>query len=256
MAASVEELRRLVNDNLRGAEEAAIQMRLDALEGRSGGQEKIAKSMVKDLPRFRSFTLGAGASAWAAILFVDLRDSTKRAKSIGPRKTYLTMHALLPALAYTVDAYGGYTVGFRGDGLFAVFGMNAEGFNEDGYNQGRIVAQASSCGQWMIEAVAKVINPALDARECNGSLRIGVGIDSGTIVVTRIGFRYADEVTAYGDPVNSAAKISDVSDNTVIVSEQIDRLFPTSGAGKVKLKAVAGHPSYREIEFPSPLITP
>jgi len=254
MAPSVEDLRRLVDDNLRDADTAATQMRLDALEGRSSGQEKIAKGMVKDLPRFRSFTLGAGASAWAAILFVDLRESTTRAKSIGPRKTYMTMHALLPALAYTVDAYGGYTVGFRGDGLFAVFGMNSKGFNDDGYNQGRIVAQACSCGQWMIEGVAKVINPALDARECNGSLRIGVGIDSGTIVVTRIGFRYADEVTAYGDPVNNAAKMSDVSDSTVIVSERVDRLFPTSDEGKVKLKPVAGHPSYREIEFPSALI--
>lgn len=254
MAASVEELRRLVDENLRGADQAAIQMRLDALEGRSAGHEKIAKGMVKDLPRFRSFALGGGASAWAAVLFVDLRNSTNRAKSIGARKTYLTMHALLPALAYTVDAYGGYTVGFRGDGLFAAFGMNDEGFNEAGYNQGQIVAQASSCGQWMIEAVAKVINPALNARDCNGNLRIGVGIDSGTIVVTRIGFRYADEVTAYGDPVNSAAKISDVSDNKVIVSEQVDRLFPKSDTGTVKLKTVVGHPDYREIEFPTPLI--
>jgi hypothetical protein len=54
--------------------------------------------------------------------------------------------------------------------------------------------------------------------------------------------------------VNSAAKISDVSDNTVIVSEEVDRLFPTGEGGKVKVKAVAGHPMYREVVFPSALL--
>jgi class 3 adenylate cyclase len=196
VTASVQQLRQIVSDSLRRAEQAVIQMRLDA----RNENEKIAKSMVKDLPRFRNFTLGGGASAWGAILFVDLRNSTTRARSIGPRKTYLTMHALLPALAYAVDEYGGYTVGFRGDGLFAVFGMNEQGFNPDGQNQGRVIADACSCGQFMIEAVAKIVNPLLDERECPGNLHIGVGIDSGTIVITRIGFRFADEVTRMATP--------------------------------------------------------
>jgi class 3 adenylate cyclase len=250
MTASVQQLRKIVSDSLRRAEQAAIQMRLDARDE----NEKIAKAMVKDLPRFRNFTLGDGATAWGAILFVDLRNSTKRAKSIGPRKTYLTMHALLPALAYAVDQYGGYTVGFRGDGLFAVFGMNEHGRNPDGQSQGRVIVDACSCGQFMIEAVAKVVNPALEERECAGNLHIGIGIDSGTIVITRIGFLFADEVTAYGDAVNSAAKISDISDNTVIVSEEVDQLFPTSEGGRVKAKVVEGYPAYREIVFPSALL--
>jgi adenylate cyclase len=247
MVASVQELRRVVSDSLRSAEQALLQMRLD--EG-----EKIAKAMVKDLPRFRNFTLGSGASAWGAILFVDLRNSTKRAKTIGARKTYLTMHALLPALAYAVGEYDGYTVGFRGDGLFAIFGMNSEGYNEKGFDQGQTIAQACSCGQFMIEAVEKVVNPALDERECGGTLRIGVGIDSGTVVVTRVGFMYADEVTAYGDAVNSASKISNVSDNTVIVSDKVDQLFPTSETGKVKADPVPGYRDLKQIVFPSELI--
>lgn len=236
MAPSVEQLREIVSNSLSRAEDAAIQMRLD-----SGTDTKIAKSMVKDLRRFRTFSLGSGATAWGAILFVDVRGSTKRAVSIGPRKTYITMHALLPALAYVVEEYGGYVVGFRGDGLFAIFGLTDSGYNADQFDQGKIIADASSCGQWMIEGVAKVVNPALQDRECSGNLRIGVGIDSGRIVVTRIGFRYVDEVTAYGDAVNSAAKISSVSDSKVIVSAEVDRLFPTSKAGTIKVNPVPGH---------------
>jgi len=247
MSASVEELRQVVLSSLRKAEEAAIEMRLD-----EGG--KVAKSMVKDLPRFRTFTLGSGATAWGAILFVDLRESTKRALKIGPKKTYLTMHALLPALAFAVEQYGGYVVGFRGDGLFAIFGLNESGYNENPFDQGKVIAQACSCGQWMIEAVAKVVNPALEERSCAGNLHIGIGVDSGTVVVTKIGFLYADEVTAYGDSVNAAAKISNASNNNVIVSEEVDRLFPTSKSGTVKANPVPGHPSFREIVFPNSLM--
>lgn len=248
MAATAQQLHQIVSDSLQRAEQATIKMRFDAMS------EKLAKAMVKDLPRFRQFSLGDGASAWGAILFVDLRNSTKRAQTVGPKKTYLTMHALLPALAYSVEEYGGYTVGFRGDGLFAIFGMNESGYNPNGYDQGRVIADACSCGKFMIEAIEKVVNPALDERDCSGNLRIGVGVDSGTIVVTRIGFRYADEVTAYGDAVNSASKICSVSDSNVIVSEEVNRLFPSSKEGKVQEKHVPGHPSYREIVFPSPLL--
>src|SRR4051812_6839123 len=72
---------------------------------------EATKAMVADLPAPRRLRLGQACKAWRAILFVDLRGSTRRAEEIGPRATYITMHALLPALAHLVSDEGGFIVG-------------------------------------------------------------------------------------------------------------------------------------------------
>ena len=146
-------------------------------------------------------------------------------------------------------------VGFRGDGLFAIFGLTPEGINARDMDQRAIVSTVCRCGQWMIEAVAQVVNPALEARGCRGDLRIGIGIDSGAVIITKIGFMFADEVTAYGDAVNEAAKIGEISDNDVCVSEAVDELFPTAEDGKVQFVRVLKHPTARRIVYPYALLT-
>ncbi|MEO7736392.1 MAG: hypothetical protein ABIY55_35870 [Kofleriaceae bacterium] len=82
----------------------------------------------------------------------------------------------------------------------------------------------------MVEAVTKVVNPALEERDCAGNLHIG--IDIRTVVVTKIGVLYADEVTAYGDAVSAVAKISNASDNNVIVSERSINSFPRAAVAR------------------------
>jgi adenylate cyclase len=233
-----------VDSSLQRAMAAATQMKLELSEGRSRN-DKIG-AMAGDIPRFKQLRLGGGSSAWSTILFVDLRDSTKRAVRVGAGKTYLTMHALLPALALAVQEHDGYVVGFRGDGLFAAFGISETGFNREGDDQGKIVQRACACGRWMIDGVRKVVNPALEAIQCYGDLRIGVGVDCGTVIFTRIGLSDGYEVTAYGDAVNTASKITSLSNNNVCVSTKIDELFPTSKGGTVR---AAVHPENREVRI-------
>lgn len=124
--------------------------------------EKLAKAMLADIPSFAKLKLGAAVKVFAVVLFVDMRGSTKRAMRIGPEKTFLTMHALLPVLAKLIEANGGFIVGYRGDGLFGVFGISSQGKNPPKLDMRSLLQQAATCGMQMVEAVERVVSPALE----------------------------------------------------------------------------------------------
>lgn len=52
-----------------------------------------------------------------AVLFVDMRNSTKRAETLGEEKTFLSMHAYIPALLQVIEHYDGKVVDIMGDGI-------------------------------------------------------------------------------------------------------------------------------------------
>jgi class 3 adenylate cyclase len=199
-------------------------------------REKFAArfdGMLGDVPEYAKLSLGHAVDTWAVILFVDVRGSTKRAKSIGAVKTYLTMHAFVPAMAFLVQQFKGFIVGFRGDGLFAAFGLGDDGSPGTTEDDPIALKSALRCGQAMLEAVDCCINPALEAYEVPTGLKAGVGIDSGGIIITKIGYGRAFEVTAYGDCVNGASKLADRDQQKIHVSKRFHDSYPESTGGKV-----------------------
>lgn len=225
---SLAELKDVVEASLDIASDTAMQIQL-------GEAREVRKraSMLQSLSPFSQLTLGSAVKVWTVILFVDMRSSTLRALEVGPKATYLTMHALLPALAHVVKTSGGYIVGFRGDGLFAAFGIDGNGTPVPSKQRGFVVGGACVCGLAMIEAVQKVVNPALVKYDVAGDVRIGVGVDAGEVVITRIGLSDGFEVTAYGDAVNSSAKLCGQGSNEVIISDEADEMIPVVPNGTI-----------------------
>ncbi|WP_437804516.1 adenylate/guanylate cyclase domain-containing protein [Sorangium sp. So ce693] len=198
-------------------------------------REKVAKSMITDISAFSSSKLSVGCAVKvpaATILFVDMRGSTRRANELGAEKTYITMHALLPALAHIVAEHGGYVVGFRGDGLFAVFGIDEHGNSSAGAGA---VATACMAGCFMVEAVKYAVNPILGFFGIPGDVSVGVGVDAGEIVITRIGLENMYEITAYGDAVNRAAKLCSKGGGEVIVSTSAEQKIPRVKGGRLRI---------------------
>jgi class 3 adenylate cyclase len=236
----------LVAENLAAAAKAADEA------GLAKFAESYGRGMVADIPKCRRLRLRSAEKAWSAVLFVDMRGSTERAKRIGPRNTFLTMHAFLPTMAFLAGDAGGYVVGFRGDGLFAAFGINEHGVAPADLDRGKAVQSAASCGQSMQEAVKDIINPILARYRLSGDLAIGVGVDAGDIVITRIGIEGAHEVTAYGDAINMASRLCEGVKGEVWLSPGAEALYPTSVGGQVRTEKVpAPLPAYRII-FPGP----
>src|SRR5579859_1612288 len=145
----INEIARLVVRNIASASRVA-----DAIQLNTRNFSAKTATMVADMPAYRKLPLGYATKTWAATLFVDLRDSTERAMRIGARDTLITMQAYIPAIAQVIGDTDGYIVGFRGDGIFAAFGLD----ERDADERGSAVMRAASCGKAMIDVTQKVIN--------------------------------------------------------------------------------------------------
>lgn len=219
----------------------------EGVQNQKEGGFRIRASAITDIPEYEVLKHGTGQSAWAAILAVDLRQSSRRAEEIGARQTYLTMHTYLPTMAHLVGKSDGYVVGMRGDGLFAAFGVSD--FDSTEIDGSKAVQSAISCGKAMTEAVDEIINPVLRKNNVKDGLAIGVGVDIGKVVITRIGLQTANEVTAYGAAVNHACKkYASHGRNEIRVSQAAWEMFPSSKGGTVKMTQGSG---YCLVQYPA-----
>lgn len=66
---------------------------------------------------------------------------------------------------------------------------------------------------------------------------IGVGVDYGDVIVTKIGIQEFYDVKAYGDCVNKASKYSDEC-NKVKVSKHVKQLWPKSEGGRIRFQSL------------------
>jgi adenylate cyclase len=133
----------------------------------------------------------------ATALFCDLRGFTSTAEKLGPERVVAILNDHFEVLAGLVARHGGYVVDFLGDGLFAVFGA------------------PETLGDHAERAVACAIEMQL-AREAQNReffvkgwppLDMGVGINTGPVVVGNMGSTLRTKYGVVGHPVNLAARI-------------------------------------------------
>lgn len=157
-------------------------------------------------------------------LFADLRGSTLRAQSLGPEYTFLTIHAIIPALIYIVEKYGGYVIDLPGDGVMALFKDNRNDIfwsnDKEKLNKEEL---GYKCGFNIIKMTQKVVNPLLNEDGIAG-LEVGVGIGSGMCVVTKVGTDRTYDTKAIGDCMNQSSKKSDGIDELKISTSVYNRL--------------------------------
>lgn len=242
MIADFEEMREFAEQNFDRAKIGSVGVPFAQLENRGEVHEQYQKSaksirasLVGSEPEYAKLDTAYGMAAWAVIASVDMRSSSQRAVRIGAEHTYLTMHTYLPTMAELVCRSKGLIVGLRGDGLFASFGLTkltGTGREVTPEVANAAITAATQCGKAMLEAVEEIIGPLLQKNDIDGRLQIGVGIDVGNIVVTRIGLRDAAEVTAYGPPVNKACKLCSKTTD-ILLTPGAESIYPTTKGGKM-----------------------
>lgn len=148
-------------------------------------------------------------TAQFSVLFVDMRNSTNRAQQVGDRGTFITMHAYLPTMINVATKYKGTVFDITGDGLMVLWNQSKESGIRD----------VVDCSLMMLEACQKVTNKILKEENID-SINIGIGIDCGEVIVTKIGYRDIFDVKVFGNCINHAAHMSDAV-NAVKCSERI-----------------------------------
>lgn len=132
-----------------------------------------------------------GEERFAAVLFVDLVGSTELAATRKPTEVVALLNRFLQIVIDETDRNGGLINKFAGDAALAVFGA-----------PGRLDDPAGAA-----LATARAIAGRLQTEE----IVAGIGVAAGTVVAGTIGDERRYEYTVIGDPVNEAARLTELS---------------------------------------------
>ena len=158
--------------------------RLRDLFGRQVGDE------VARLALERGVELG-GEVRQVAVLFVDVVGSTSLALSTDPQEVVRRLNAFFGVVIDVVTAHSGWVNKFEGDAALCVFGAPVD--NPD----------ATSCALSAARELARRL------REL--PVEAAIGVSGGTVVAGHVGAESRFEYTVIGDPVNAAARLTELA---------------------------------------------
>ena len=162
---------------------------LRRLFGRHVGEE-VAKRALE-----RGVELG-GEQRQATALFVDVIGSTGLAQERSPTEVVETLNAFFACVVDAVGREGGWVNKFEGDGALCVFGAPED--------QPDHAARALRASRRLRSGIASLGDrfPGLDA---------GIGVSTGAVVAGNVGAEERYEYTVIGDPVNEAARLTELA---------------------------------------------
>ena len=171
------------NDMVRDLSE---RQRLRDLFGRYVGEDVARRALE------RGTELG-GQERDVAVLFVDLVGSTKLASTRPPAEVVSMLNEFFRVVVDTVGRHGGFVNKFQGDAALAIFGAPIEHPDASG--------GALAAARELHDELLPVI----------GSAEFGIGVSSGRAIAGHIGALARFEYTVIGDPVNEAARLTELA---------------------------------------------
>jgi class 3 adenylate cyclase len=169
----------------------------------------------------------------ATILFSDIWNYSSFAENRPLEDTILQMNEFYRALGKVIAEHGGVLLTFLGDAMMAVFGS-------DGPDPEAPIKAVKAALAMQARLIALNHEWAAAGKP---SMRIGVGINSGEVMVGDVGFTGKFEFAAMGDNTNLAARIEKLTrefDAKIIVSgstrRELDDSFLLSELGRTKVK--------------------
>ena len=171
------------NDMVRDLSE---RQRLRDLFGRYVGEDVARRALE------RGTELG-GQERHVAVLFVDLVGSTQLAATRPPVEVVHLLNEFFRVVVDTVGRHGGFVNKFQGDAALAIFGAPIEHPDASG--------GALAAARELHDELLPVI----------GSAEFGIGVSAGRAIAGHIGAQARFEYTVIGDPVNEAARLTELA---------------------------------------------
>ena len=171
------------NDMVRDLSE---RQRLRDLFGRYVGEDVARRALD------RGTELG-GQERDVAVLFVDLVGSTQLAATRPPGEVVSLLNEFFRVVVETVKKHGGFVNKFQGDAALCIFGAPIE--HPDA--SGAALAAARELHDELVEVL--------------GQTDFGIGVSAGRAIAGHIGAQARFEYTVIGDPVNEAARLTELA---------------------------------------------
>src|SRR5918992_259974 len=147
-----------------------------------------------------------GVSLVGTVMFTDLRGFTTFSESLPPARVIECLNVYLEEMTDAILSHGGTLVSYEGDGIMAVFGAPIE---QDDHAD-RAVAAARE----MLVTRLPRFNDWLRERDLSDGFRMGIGLNTGTVVSGNVGSARRLEYTAIGDTTNTASRLQGMTKGT------------------------------------------
>ena len=171
------------NDMVR---ELSERQRMRDLFGRYVGEDVARRALE------RGTELG-GQERDVAVLFIDLVGSTQLAATHPPGEVVGLLNEFFNVVVETVQKHGGFVNKFLGDAALCIFGAPLEHPDAAG-------AALAASRELHDELVAVL-----------GQTEFGIGVSAGRAIAGHIGAQARFEYTVIGDPVNEAARLTELA---------------------------------------------
>ena len=160
-----------------------------------------------------------GEAVETTVVFIDIVDFTSMAEHVPPEEVVADLNDFFELVIPAIEAEGGHANKLLGDGLMAVFG---------------IPNPLPDHADRALSAAREVADRVADRYQ--GALRVGIGLNSGTVVAGSMGGGSKLDYTVIGDVVNVAARVEALtrqSGDAILVTEATRRLL-ADGTGRLK----------------------
>jgi class 3 adenylate cyclase len=139
-----------------------------------------------------------GSEQHVTVMFVDIRSFTARTENLEPREAVSFLNRFLHAMVQVVEMeHGGMINKFLGDGFMALFGVDC--------GQRDHADKALAAGRDLQHRLERLnSDPTYRSEQ---PIRVGIGINSGRVIVGSIGSSERMEFTVIGSTVNIASRI-------------------------------------------------
>ncbi len=134
-----------------------------------------------------------GEDRYVGVLFVDIVGSTRLAVQRAPREVVEQLNDFFRVVVDVVGRHGGFVNKFQGDAALAIFGAPLELDNFAG------------------RALAAARELRIELESTLGDTDFGIGVSAGRAVAGHIGSEQRLEYTVIGDPVNEAARLTELA---------------------------------------------
>jgi adenylate cyclase len=171
------------NDMVR---DLAERQRLRDLFGRYVGEDVARRALE------RGTELG-GQERDVAVLFVDLVGSTQLASTRPAAEVVSLLNEFFRVIVDSVNRHGGFVNKFQGDAALAIFGAPIEHPDASG--------AALAASRELHDGLLEVL----------GQTDFGIGVSAGRAIAGHIGAQARFEYTVIGDPVNEAARLTELA---------------------------------------------
>jgi class 3 adenylate cyclase len=169
--------------------------------------EKFLRVIASD--GIENIQVGVASTRRITILFADIRGYTSMSEQMTPLETFALLNEYLALMGQVINDAGGFIDKYIGDAIMALFEDETTGS----------ALRAAIAMHQVLEAFNEKRLP-----QEQPTIKIGIGIHRGEVVLGTIGFTSRIESTVIGDAVNVAARVEGLTrkyDCSILVTESV-----------------------------------